>query len=234
MRDYLEELLEMLQEDSEGDIAGELLALAAQAAGSGGGSGGQAEEQGQENRDIGPAQRWTEEIQRDSWAETAAFAGETAKEEDAQSSQRTDRSEDGAVMSENALKTQETASLTERRQVPSQDQGTVRHGQAERKQKSGAEGGLREERGLEGLFPTRLQAGRVSEGQRAGALKDQLDQAQRANAYRTVPEGKGTGKREADSFFAEQDAAAPAAQARQVDRVFERDARRYDCGFTLF
>ncbi len=234
MRDYLEELLEMLQEDGEGDVAGELLALAAQAAGSGGGSGGQAEEQGQENRDIGPSQRWTEEIQRDSWADRAAFAAETVRGKDAQSRQRTDRSEDGAAMGQTALKTQETASLTERRQLSFQDQETVRHGQAQRAQESGAAGGLQEERGLEGLLPTRLQAGRVSEGQRAGALKDQLDQAQRANAYRAVPEGKGTEEREADSFFAQPVAAAPAVAARQVDRVFERDARRYDCGFTLF
>ena len=232
MRDYLEELLELLQEDSGEDVAGELLALAVQAARSGGGS--QAEEQGQENRDMGPAQRRTEEIRRDSWAETAAFAGETVREEDAQSSRRTDGSEDGGVMSGNALITQERAGQTERRQVLSQDQEIVRRGQAQRAQESDAAGGLQEERGLETLLPVRLQAGRVSEGRRAGALKDQLDQVQRANAYRTVPEERRVGESKADGFFAQPAAAAPAVEVRQVDRVFERDARRYDCGFTLF
>lgn len=74
-----------------------------------------------------------------------------------------------------------------------------------------------------------------SETEQARVLAEQLGSADRAADY-VRRESPSAPQREADTGWVrlEETAAARAEDVRRVDRAFERDARRYDCGFTLF
>ncbi len=67
----------------------------------------------------------------------------------------------------------------------------------------------------------------------SGALARQVERASRLGSVPSLPaqtagESRGLSLPKPGERMAAQD------QVRQVDRAFERDARRYDCGFTLF
>ena len=219
MRDYLEELLEELEAEAEGDIAGELFVLAASPAGAVRGAADQTE----------PG-----EEQRDGAAKTADPAGQPAGTPEQEKKAKESQPGDGDAAQVASVRARlETAAARDSR-APSQIQTVTRRDETERERRSGQAGGLEKERELELPLTAQPQAGEGREGQRAGTLKDQLDQAQRAASYRALSMAGNVAEDGGGSLFTESTAAAPAVEARQVDRVFERDARRYDCGFTLF
>lgn len=74
------------------------------------------------------------------------------------------------------------------------------------------------------------------QGESARALSVQLGRTGRVQAYVRREHSGAQTVRQADMGWTRpgETAAARAEDVRRVDRAFERDARRYDCGFTLF
>lgn len=72
------------------------------------------------------------------------------------------------------------------------------------------------------------------EGESAEALRAQVVQAQRQVRYPRAPASSAVQDQGGAVWLRERPAQAAGVQVRQVDRAFERDARRYDSRFTLF
>lgn len=85
------------------------------------------------------------------------------------------------------------------------------------------------------VCPERAGTVEIGDGQTGVVLRDVVTGAARAAGYRRVLSGQVPAAPEEGVTLRRREADVAAnVEARRLDRVFQRDARRYDCGFALF
>lgn len=178
---------------------------------------------------------WESRTRRDGMREVPAPVGESARE--GQKAREEKRNWTGSGENGGTAAFWERMGPGERktrRKAAQVQTGPERSGETGRSLRPAGTEGIRQENGTDAPPTGEAEAGGMRGAECSGQLKEQLDQARRTAGYRTVPGAASAEKRESRVFSPDNTVLAAGIQARQVDRAFERDARRYDCGFTLF